>query len=52
MFAYRLAKDLGLKVEDVLDMTNVEFYGWVAFYKFEAEEMKKAQQRSKLGGRS
>jgi hypothetical protein len=49
MFAYRLAKDLGLRVADVLDMTNAEFIGWIAFYKYEAAEMKKAQQRSRSG---
>jgi hypothetical protein len=47
MFAYRLAKDLGLLVEQVLEMTQAEFAGWAAFYKYEAEEMKKAQQRAR-----
>lgn len=49
MFAYRLGKDLGLKVEDVLRMTNAEFQGWVAFYKIEQEETRKAMDKQKRG---
>jgi hypothetical protein len=44
---YKLAKDLGLKVADVMQMTNAEFAGWGAFYKIEQEETKKAMQRAK-----
>jgi len=44
---YRLAKDLGRTVKEVMQMTNAEFMGWVAFYKYEAEENKKAMQRAK-----
>jgi hypothetical protein len=47
MFAYRLAKDLGLLVKDVLQMTTAEFMGWIAFYKIEADETKKVMQREK-----
>jgi hypothetical protein len=45
MFAYRLAKDLGLRVTDVLDMTVAEFQGWIAFYTWEQKEQKKQSQR-------
>lgn len=45
MFAYRLAKDLGLRVEDVLDMSLAEFQGWAVFYKLEQEEQKRAMSR-------
>jgi hypothetical protein len=45
LFAYRLAKDLGLRVTDVLEMTLDEFLGWAAFYKFEQEEHKKAANK-------
>jgi hypothetical protein len=45
LFAYRLAKDLGLLVEEVLAMTTAEFVGWAAFYKMEAEENKKAMNK-------
>jgi len=45
MFVYRLAKDLGLRVSDVLEMTVAEFQGWAAFYSWEAKEMKKQSQR-------
>ena len=41
MFAYRLAKDLGRTVEEILSITTYEFAGWIAFYKMEADEMKK-----------
>lgn len=44
---YRLAKDLGLRIPEVLDMTTTEFAGWVAFYKLEAEENKKAMDKAK-----
>jgi len=44
---FRLAKDLGLRVADVMKMTNAEFAGWAAFYKIEQEEEKKAMQRAK-----
>lgn len=47
MFAYRLAKDLGLLVEQVLEMSTAEFAGWAAFYKVEAEETKKAMDKAK-----
>lgn len=47
MFAYRLAKDLGLLVSQVLDMSMAEFAGWAAFYKIEAEETKKAMDKAK-----
>jgi hypothetical protein len=43
---YKLAKDLGLKVADVMKMTNAEFVGWAAFYKIEHEETKKAMNKA------
>lgn len=51
MFAYRLAKDLGRTVEEILEITTAEFQGWVEFYKWEADEHKKMMQRSKNGRR-
>lgn len=42
---YKLAKDLGLRVADVMKMTVAEFTGWVAFYKIEQEETKKAMDK-------
>jgi hypothetical protein len=47
LFAYRLAKDLGLRVSEVLEMSTAEFAGWAAFYKLEAEETKKSMERAK-----
>jgi hypothetical protein len=47
LFAYRLAKDLGRTVAEVLDMTTAEFTGWAVFYKIEAEETKKAMNKTR-----
>lgn len=47
MFAFRLAKDLGRTVEEILQMNVAEFAGWAAFYKIEAEETKKAIDKAK-----
>jgi hypothetical protein len=46
MFMYRLAKDLGRTVQEIMQMTTSEFMGWVAFYKFEAQEHKKATMKA------
>lgn len=46
---YRLGKDLGLPISQVLEMTEIEFMGWAAFYKIEAEENKKAYDKAKRG---
>lgn len=42
---YRLGKDLGLRITEVLEMTEAEFLGWAAFYKYEAEETRKAMNK-------
>lgn len=47
MFMYRLAKDLGRTVSEIMEMTTAEFAGWAAFYKWEAEEHKKAMQKTR-----
>ena len=47
MFAYRLAKDLGRTVGEILDMSTQEFAGWAVFYKMEQEEMKKAYEKGR-----
>jgi len=44
---YRLAKDLGRTVEEVMEMTTAEFVGWVAFYKAEAEQERQAMNKAK-----
>lgn len=36
-----------MRVRDVLEMNTAEFAGWIAFYKWEAEENKKAMQQAK-----
>jgi hypothetical protein len=45
MFACRLGKDLGLTLEQVFEMSVVEFQTWAAFYNWEAKEMKKQSRR-------
>jgi hypothetical protein len=45
MFACRLGKDLGLTLEQVFDMSVVEFQTWAAFYTWEAKEIKKQQNK-------
>ena len=47
MFACRLGKDLGLTLEQVFDMSVVEFQTWVAFYTWEANEQKKALDKAR-----
>jgi hypothetical protein len=42
LFACRLGKDLGLTLEQVFDMTTVEFQTWAAFYTWESKEQQKA----------
>lgn len=42
MFACRLAKDLGLTLEQVFEMSVVEFRTWAAFYNWENKEMQKS----------
>lgn len=45
MFVYRLAKDLGRTVEEVMQMTTAEFRGWAAFYTWESEQARKAAKK-------
>jgi hypothetical protein len=45
MFACRLGKDLGLTLEQVFDMSTVEFQTWIAFYSWENKEAKKAMNK-------
>jgi hypothetical protein len=42
---YRLAKDLGRTLDEIMEMNRAEFIGWAAFYRWEAEEMKKASRK-------
>jgi len=44
---YRLAKDLGRTLSEIMEMSTAEFAGWAAFYKWEAEEQKKAFDKVK-----
>jgi hypothetical protein len=40
-----------MRVQDILEMTTAEFTGWVAFYRWEANEHKKAMQKAKTRSR-
>lgn len=46
MFMYRLAKDLGRTIEEIMLMSTQEFRGWAAFYKWEYEQSKRASKRA------
>lgn len=48
MFMYRLAKDLGRTIPEIMEMTTTEFRGWATFYKWEQEEQKRANQRARV----
>lgn len=43
----RLGKDLGRTLDEIMEMTTTEFMMWAAFYKFEAEETKKAMNKGR-----
>lgn len=47
MFACRLGKDLGLTLEQVFDMSVVEFQTWLAFYQWEHKELKRQSKGSR-----
>lgn len=42
---YRLAKDLGRTVSEIMEMTTTEFNGWAQFYKMEADETRKQMNK-------
>lgn len=46
---FRLAKDLGRTVKEIMRMNTAEFAGWIAFYKLESEEAKAAMNKAKRG---
>jgi hypothetical protein len=45
MFMCRLGKDLGLTLEQLMEMSVEEFKIWAAFYSWEAKEIKKQSRR-------
>ena len=47
MFMFRLAKDLGRTLEEIMEMSTLEFQGWAAFYKWEYDEQKRAHQKAR-----
>ena len=47
----RLAKDLGRTLEEILELSNLEFRLWVAYYNLEAKERQAATRKAKNGRR-
>lgn len=45
---YRLAKDLGRTVGEIMTMSTAEFTGWIAFYKLEQQAEREAMNRAKV----
>jgi len=45
MFACRLGKDLGLTLEQVFELSTIEFQTWAAFYNWEIKEQQKAMNK-------
>lgn len=43
----RIAKDLGLRLDEALEMTTLELKLWAAFYSIEYEEQKKAMNKGR-----
>jgi hypothetical protein len=46
-----LAKELGKSLEEILDISVLEFRMWVAFFKLENEKTSKQQQTMRKGRR-
>lgn len=47
MFLLRLAKDLGQTLETIMNLSTVELELWMAFYKIEYDERKRAEQKAR-----
>jgi len=47
----RLCKDLGRTLEEIMEMSTLEFSIWVAHYNLESKEREKAQRKRKNGRR-
>lgn len=48
---FKLAKDLGRTFEEILEMSDLEFKYWVAYYTLEYKERKEAMRKNKKNGR-
>jgi len=47
----RLSKDLGQSLEQTLEMSNLEFTLWVAYYNLEGKKQKEHMRKAKRNGR-
>lgn len=47
----QLAKDLGRTLEEIMEMSTLEFKLWVAYYVIEAKERKNQARKGKNGRR-
>jgi len=46
-----LAKDLGRTLEEIMEMSTLEFKMWVAYYNMEAKDRQKQMRKGKHGRR-
>lgn len=47
----KLAKDLGRTLEEIMEISTLEFAYWVAYYKLQNTEREKAARKAKNGRR-
>jgi len=47
----QLAKDLGRTLEEIMEMSTLEFKLWVTYYSMEAKERQKQMRKGKNGRR-
>jgi len=46
LFAYKLALELGMTVEDLLNnMSTIEFKGWIHYFEFVADQQRKMNKK-------
>jgi hypothetical protein len=46
VFAFRLARDLGMTMGELRGMPAAEFSRWMAFYSYEAKMRKEAERKA------
>lgn len=47
----RLAKDLGRTLEEIMEISTLEFKMWVAYYNLQQKEQEKSMRKAKHGRR-
>jgi hypothetical protein len=46
MFMFRLAKELHKTVEEIMQMSSVEYRGWIEYFNWISQEEKKANKKA------